>query len=212
MSLAAWCPRDREPLGGADDGQPGECPTHGAVAPLWRPREASYDSFTAQLRLADGFPTYLPWPLGSDWRVSDFGVVRGERAATATVTSCSGTTDLDGPVDVLVIAEEAGVGLGGRCAGLVGSDPGREFGHGTPAVRVRIRSQSVPLWPVSTSAARGDLDRSVFAGEAEGRWLWIVLLPASAMLLLQDEWLLKDVSGSGPYLVELPFAGPAPAW
>ena len=74
-----------------------------------------------------------------------------------------------------------------------------------------IRSQSVPLWPVST-AASGELDRSVLAGEAEGRWLWVVLMPASAVLMFRDEWLLKDVSGSGPYLVDLPFAGPAPIW
>jgi hypothetical protein len=68
------------------------------------------------------------------------------------------------------------------------------------------------LWPVSTSSAQGDLDRSVVAGEAQGRWLWVVLLPASAMLLMQDEWILRDVSGSGPHLLELPFEGPSPVW
>jgi hypothetical protein len=211
MSLVAWCPRDQETLGSEDDGRLGTCPVHGAVTPLWRPTTPSYDAFTAHLRLAGRFPTYLPWPLGSGWRVSDFGVVSGDSGATATVTVCSGNSELDGPVDVLLVAEEAGVGLGGRCAGLVGSDPGADFGIGPPASRVRIRSQSVPLWPVST-AASGELDRSVLAGEAEGRWLWVVLMPASAVLMFRDEWLLKDVSGSGPYLVDLPFAGPAPAW
>jgi hypothetical protein len=181
------------------------------VTPLWRATAPSYDAFTTHLRLAGGFPTYLPWPLGSGWRVSDFGVVSGDGGANATVTVSSGTSELDGPVDVLIVAEEAGVGLGGRCAGLVGSDPGSDFGIGPPASRVRIRSQSVPLWPVST-AASGELDRSVLAGEAEGRWLWVVLMPASAVLMFRDEWLLKDVSGSGPYLVDLPFAGPAPVW
>ena len=78
-----------------------------------------------------------------------------------------------------------------------------------------IGSQSVPLWSVSTVSARGDdreLDRSVVAGEADGRWLWVVLRPASAILLLRDEWILRDVSGIGPPLVEMPFGGPSPSW
>ncbi len=87
------------------------------------------------------------------------------------------------------------------------------MGEGQPAVRVRIDSQAVPLWPVSTSRARtsGSTGRS-FAGEADGRWLWLVLRPASAMLLLRDDWILRDVSGIGPPLVEMPFGGPRPAW
>jgi hypothetical protein len=79
-------------------------------------------------------------------------------------------------------------------------------------VRVRIGSQSVPLWAVSTSAADPELDRSVVAGEAGGRWLWVVLRPASAILLLRDEWILRDVSGVGPPLVEMSFGGTRPAW
>ena len=70
----------------------------------------------------------------------------------------------------------------------------------------------MPLWAVSTSASDGELDRSVLAGEAGGRWLWIVLRPASALLLLRDDWILRDVSGVGPPLVEMPFGGPTPLW
>jgi hypothetical protein len=77
---------------------------------------------------------------------------------------------------------------------------------------VRIGSQSVPLWAVSTSASDLELDRSVVAGEADGRWLWVVMRPASAVLLLRDEWILRDVSGIGPPLVEMPFGGPSPVW
>ncbi len=79
-------------------------------------------------------------------------------------------------------------------------------------MRIRIGSQSVPLWAVSTSSSVVELDRSVFAGEAGGRWLWVVLRPASAMLLLRDDWILRDVSDVGPPLVELPFGGPRPSW
>lgn len=209
MSLSAWCPRCRERL--SDPG--GECLSHGRQPPLRRPEAASYDAFASHLRHADGFPTYLPWPMAAGWRVSDFGVVSGSSGrAVATVTCSTGVTGPDGRVDVMVVAEEAGVGLGGRCAGLPSADPGHDFGRGTPAVRIRIGSQGVPLWPVSTSTAAGELDRSVVAGEAEGRWLWVVLLPASAVLLMKDEWILRDVSGDGPHLVEMPIEGPGPVW
>ena len=79
-------------------------------------------------------------------------------------------------------------------------------------MRVRAENQQVPLWAVSTSGSGGDLDRSVVAGEALGRWLWIVLRPASAILLLREDWILRDVSAIGPPLVETPFGGPAPPW
>ena len=128
------------------------------------------------------------------------------------MTCSSGTSALDGPVDVFVVSEESGTGLGARCAGTTQLDPGPEIGIGPPMVRVRIGSQSVPLWAVSTASSDRELDRSVVAGEAGGRWLWVVLRPASAMLLLRDEWILRDVSGIGPPLVEMAFGGPSPAW
>ena len=178
---------------------------------LRRPEDTSYDEFLETLRLAGDFPTYLPWPMSPGWTVSDFAVV-GDDPARGTVTCSSGTSALDGPVDVFVVSEESGTGLGARCAGTVHLDPGPEVGQGQPMVRMRVLSQSVPLWPVSTASSDVELDRAVFAGEADGRWLWVVLRPASAMLLLRDDWILRDVSGLGPPLVEMPFGGPRPSW
>jgi hypothetical protein len=40
----------------------------------------------------------------------------------------------------------------------------------------------------------------------------MVLRPASAVLLLRDDWILRDVSAVGPALLELPFGGPGPSW
>ena len=212
MSLTAWCPRCREALERTDQGA--GCPVHGPLPPLWLPDEVTYDGFTEHLRTAGGFPTYLPWPLGPGWWVTEFGVVSDESAdrPVATLTCCSGTSALDGPVDVFVVTEEAGVGLGARCAGLLAEHPAPDLFEGPPPVRVRIDALTVPLWAVSTSRSDHEFDRSVFAGEARGRWLWIVLRPASAMLLLRDDWILRDVSGMGPPLVELPFGGPRPPW
>jgi hypothetical protein len=213
MPLTAGCPRCPTPVAraGADGGW--SCPEHGSIAPLWRPGEVSYDGFVEHLSASAAFPTYLPWPLSPGWRVTDFAAVGDpEQGGRAVMTCVSGTSELDGPVDVLVVSEEAGTGLGSRVAGTPYDDPGAELGHGPPTVRVRVEGQTVPLWPVSTSASTGEWDRSVLAGEAAGRWLWMVMRPASAVLLLRDDWLLRDVSVLGPGLVELPFGGPAPSW
>ena len=221
-SPTAGCPRCPAPvvLGSAGDGGSEtvwSCPEHGPVPPLWRPEEASYEAFVEHLAVSSSpvrrFPTLLPWPLGPGWSVTDFAAVgQHPEQARATMTCCSGTSALDGPVDVLIVSEEAGTGLGARCAGVDHPDPGAEVGVGAPTVKVRIDSQQVPLWPVSTSGMPGEWDRSVLAGEAHGRWLWLVLRPASAVLLLRDDWILRDVSGLGPSLVEMSFGGPRPPW
>lgn len=211
MSLSVGCPRCAAPVSRTPDGW--TCVEHMTVPPLWRPAESSYDAFADHLRAAGQFPTYVPWPMSPGWQVTDFAVVGAEpERARATMTCCSGASQLDGPVDVLVVSEEAGTGLGARVAGTLYDDPGAEIGDGPPSVKVRIDSQVVSLWPVSTSWEAGEWDRSVVAGEAHGRWLWLVLRPASAMLLLSDDWILRDVSHAGPQLVEVPFGGPAPPW
>lgn len=189
------------------------CDDHGPTAPLWRPPEATYEHFSDHLRRTPGFPTYLPWPLGPGWRVSDFAMVGQDgEGAIATLTCSNGVSTLDGPVEVIVVVEEPGVGLGARCAGTASADPGDEIVRGSRDVRVRIGYQSVPVWTVSTSASDDRFDRSVVAGEVNGRWLWIILRPASAILLLRDDWILQDVSGLGLPLVELPFGGDRPGW
>lgn len=212
------CPRCPAPVAEIGDGS-WSCPEHGVVAPMWRPVTASYDSFAGHLLRVGDFPTYLPWPLGPGWTVSDFAAVTSATGpAAATLTCVSGASQLDGPVDVMVISEEPGTGFGARVAGLTRDgeverlDPGHEIGEGPPPVRVRVDQHPVGLWSVSVSSSPGEWDRSVLAGEAGGRWLWLVLRPASAILLLRDEWILRDVSATGPQLVALPFGGAAPAW
>jgi hypothetical protein len=184
---------------------------HGEVTPLWRPREATYDAFSLHLGRSRQFPTYLPWPMSPGWSVSDFGSV-GDDDTLATVVCVSGTSDLDGPVDVFVVIEQVGTGLGARLAGTPRDDPGPEVGEGPPPVRVRIGSASVPLWTVSTSDSAQPFDRTVLAGERAGMWLWLVMRPASAMLLLRDDWILKDAAEVGPEMLDLTFGGRPPTW
>jgi hypothetical protein len=187
------------------------CQDHGRIEPLWRPTKVDYETFAELVGRAADLPTYLPWPMSPGWSIADFGCVGTGQNPSATVTTTAGTSDMDGDVEVTVVTEDPGVGLGARCAGTPYSDPGHQVGHGPPAVRVRAGGRVVPLWVVDT-VDDDLLARAVFAGEAEGRWLWLVLRPASAALLLRDEWLLADVTGFGPEALEMPFGGPRPLW
>lgn len=211
MSLAPGCPRCAAPVTEEPDGW--SCQDHGPIVPLWRPDEAGYETFAEHLRLAGGTPSLMPWPLSPGWLVTDFGcVVRPGLEARAGFVSCSGTSEHDGVVELTTVSEEPGVGLGARCAGVRRTDPGADIGDGPPHARVRIDGRPTPLWSLSTSEDDVTFDRSVFAGEAHGRWLWLVLRPASAALLLEDEWILLDANDLGPELIDVPFGGSPPAW
>ena len=219
MVLQAGCPRCRSAV--TDTGQVWTCPLHGPTPPLWRSTTSEYDDLVAHLTLARPLPTWLPWPVPPGWHLTDFGCVAEPGSdATAVVTTCSGPSEPDGVVEITVVTEEPGVGLGARVAQVTHSDPGREAVVGAPAAKVRVDEVAVSLWPVPTTvtelagpaAEESVLDRSVLVGEAGGRWVWIVVRPAPAALLLHPKWLLHDVSGLGPALVDLPFGEAPRAW
>lgn len=210
MSLAASCPRCTSPVTEADGNV--TCRKHGTTAPLWRPDVADYTSFAELVGRVGDMPIYLPWPMSPGWSIADFGCVAAASRALATVTTTVGTSDLDGPVEVTIVSEDTGVGLGARCAGTTHDDPGEQVGRGPQSIHVRAGGRTVPMWAVDPRDDDDLLAKSVFAGEAEGRWLWMVIRPASAALLLRDEWLLADVTGFGPEALEMPFGGPRPAW
>lgn len=211
MSLAAGCPRCPSPV--SEEAGAWRCLDHGPIQPLWRASAAGYDTFAEHLLKAASMPSLMPWPLTPGWSVTDFGCVgEGTADALAAFVSCAGPSDLDGVVELTVISEEPGVGLGARCAGASRTDPGADIGDGPPHAKVRISGHPISLWSVSTAESDVSFDRSVLAGEAHGRWLWLVLRPASAVLLLKDEWVLHDVAGLGPELIDLPFGGSPPAW
>jgi hypothetical protein len=220
VPLTASCPRCTSPITG--EGESFACTVHGPIEPLWRPVEADYDSFADLVGRSDDLPTYLPWPMSPGWSIADFGCVGIGKRVRATVTTTVGTSDLDGEVEVTIVSEEPGIGLGARCAGTTYDDPGPQISNGPPSIHVRAGGRTVPLWLVEdtrphTETAPGTPDddllaRAVFAGEADGRWLWLVMKPASAALLLHDDWLLADVTGFGPEALEMPFGGPRPAW
>jgi hypothetical protein len=219
MTLKVECPRC--PTAVVQEDGVLTCPMHGAVAPLRRASSPTdYTALAEHLELAGGLPSWLPWPLPLGWAVSDFGVVTPDRGtAIATFMSCGGMTDRDGNVSLTVVTEEPGVGLGARVAGVVHDDPGTQMLGRPVQTRVRAGAATVPLWLVSTTTEgaggtdqEDPWDRAVLVGEAQGRWLWLVITPASAALGIDAWGPLDDMAGRGPELVDLSFAPAGGDW
>jgi hypothetical protein len=197
------------------------CDLHGEIDPL-RPASRPSPEALAGLVKSARVPVWVPWPLPYGWLVTGFSGAGDERTgARGTAVALSGPNPIGGPADLIVIAEEPGVGLGAGLAGLSGLDPGAEFARGPSHASVRVSGHDAPLWlvgrddavpapgdgpggsPGDTSAAPGD-SCAVFAGEVAGGWVWIVLWPDSAGLMLVESLALLDLRDTaGP--LGLPF-------
>lgn len=182
------------------------CAVHGAVLPLQPPLSPSQAGLTAILRDAT-VPVWTPWPLPLGWLVTGFIQAGDERTgARACGVALSGPAPLNsGPADLLIIAEEPGVGLGGCFAGIDGPDPGAGCSMTAPHAKVEIRGHPVPLWAVRD----GLDDRAAYVGEAMGNWLWMVLWPAESGVLLLDQPELCDLREPGIKL-DLPYGAFCP--
>jgi hypothetical protein len=162
------------------------CDRHGEVYPLRPAFSPSREGLKGLLRTA-GVPAWLPWPLPVGWLVTGF----------------AGPNPVGGPAEMLVVAEEPGVGLGAALAGLDGVDPGAGFASAPPAATVSFGKHDLPLWPVDSPG------RAAFAGEIKGHWLWVVLWPETAGVLLLEPIRLRDLRDPGQDL-DLPFGAPSP--
>jgi hypothetical protein len=120
--------------------------------------------------------------------VTGFAEVGDDRSgALAVAVALSGPSPLGGPADLMVIAEEPGIGLGASFAGLPGPDPGYGFGVSAPNAKFEIDGRPVSMWAVGADAT------AAFAGEASANWLWAVLWPGSAGILLLEHFSLLDL-------------------
>lgn len=183
------CPRCGGPLRAPDlMDSSWRCERDGAVDPL---------HVAAPVRLAalrtvaehSAVPVWLPLPPPVGWTLTGLAHAGDERTgARAAAVAMTGPSPLGGPADLVVLAEEPGVGLGARYAGLPGLDAGTCV-DGPPYARVEALGHPVALW----ACAEAPADRAVFVGEAEARWLWLVLWPAAAGTLLLEHLLLIDV-------------------
>jgi hypothetical protein len=168
--------------------------------PAFNPSREGLDG----LLRTDGIPVWLPWPLPAGWLVAGFAGAGDERTgARACVVALSGPNPVGGPADMLVVDEEPGVGLGAALAGLDSVDPGAGFASTPPIATASFGNHDFPLWQVDSP------DRAVFAGEAEGNWLWLILWPDSAGVLLIEPIALRDLRDPGQDL-DLPFGATSP--
>jgi hypothetical protein len=204
MKTAPTCPRCGSPLTKPGPWASGwHCPVHGEVHPLRSPYTPSADGLRGLLRGAL-VPVWLPWPLPVGWLVTGFAGAGDDRTGTrACVVALSGPNPVGGPGELLLISEEPGVGLGARFAGLPGPDPGQGFAVGAPHALVRFGHHEFPLWHVDAP------DRAAFAGEVLGNWLWVVLWPDTAGVLLVEALPLRDLRDPGQDL-DLPFGATSP--
>lgn len=183
---------------------------HGAVLPRQPSKRPGPDGLAAVLRDAK-VPVWTPWPLPPAWLITGFAAVGDERSGTrATAVALSGPGLLHGPADMVLIAEEPGIGLGAHYAGLAGADPGDGFDRSPPHVKLDVSGpsgacgHSVSLWAVGTG-----FDRAVYVGEAMGSWLWVVLWPAEAGVLMLESQKLLDLREPGMEL-DLPYGAHSP--
>jgi hypothetical protein len=151
-------------------------------------------------------PLWFPWPLPDRWLFTGLGHTGESADDAASVTTWSGPDLFGDPAELLFVSEEAGVGVGSHFAGLSATYPGPEVGEGPPHARFLVDDRPVPLWAVDGGAH----DRAVYAGEAAGRWLWVVVHPAEAGAIVVEPINLVDGRQLGAELTVLPVAELSP--
>jgi hypothetical protein len=180
------------------------------VLPLYTVKHVQPDVVAAAAAKAarDGAPIWCLWPLPAGWMVTGLAWAGDDRSGVgATAVVCTGPAPLgDGPADVVLVAEEPGVGLGARIAGIPGPDPGPYLAKVVAAqgshAKVKAGGHPTPMWSVQTPD-----DRSAYAGEAKGRWLFAVAFPAAAGYLMAESLVLHDLAEWLP--AELVYGAPS---
>lgn len=181
-----------------------QCETHGPVPPLHAATGGSLAALR-QRAASSGVPVWAPWPLPTGWVCAGASFVGDDRApAVAAVVAWSAPAPLGGPADVLLVAEEPGVGLGAALAGLDEPDPDPQVLAGPASTKVQIDGHPCSLWEVAAAA-----DRAAYVGEALGCWLWAVAWPSELALELHDEARLVDLRDPGHEL-PVPFGALSP--
>ena len=161
-------------------------------------------------------PFWIPSPLLPGWTLTGVAYAGDERSrARATALGCAGPAPLGGVADMVLVAEEPGIGLGAGYAGVPVTDAVPDL-SGPPAAKVHAAGHPTALWSMPTPD-----DRSALAGEAKGVWLWAILWPAAAGYVLLEHVILHDlrervtadflVGAPSPYLLRRPPSAPGAA-
>jgi hypothetical protein len=194
--MTVSCPRCggevREPGLASSDWR---CDTCGPIVPLYVAAHVGTDviaSVVDRISAAQsGIPLWCPWPLPPGWLVTGVGWAGDpHNGVQATAIACSGPTPISGgPADVVLVAEQLGVGLGNRLAGI---EPGFSFAElatHTAHARVKAGGRDTPMWSVAATP-----DRVAYVGEARGIWLYAVAWPSDAGYVLCENIELCDLT------------------
>lgn len=180
------------------------CSQHGEIHPL-QPVAVPSAPLARQLGERSPVPLWLPWPLTRGWVIGAIMNAADDMSGVhATAVVISGPNPLGGPGDMMLVAEEMGVGLGARYAGVDGPDPGRAV-ETEPHARVEVESRPVPLWCLDSPR-----DRAAYVGQWAGQWLWIILWPQTAGAMLLEDLPLSDLRSLGHEADLLPYGAPPP--
>lgn len=184
-----------------------QCELHGAVPPLQPVVPPSVEALEVVVRRSR-VPVWLPWPLPPGWLFTGVAHAGDDRSGPrAVAVACTGPAPLGGPGELVLVAEEIGVGLGAHFAGLPGPDPGTDLVDGGQApAKVLAAGRPTALWCVPGAPP----DRAVYAGEAMGLWLWAVLWPGKTGHLVYDDVELSDLRESKVELGNLPCGALSP--
>ena len=192
MKADPTCPRC-----GGDLHRPGiwssawTCDVHGGVHPL-QPVVAPTVEGLRFVVESSKVPVWLPWPLPRGWLVTGIAHCGDERTgARAVVIACSGPAPLGGSGELVLVAEEPGIGLGARYAGLDGPDAG-SLPDTAAHAKIHASGHPTAMWCIPVRD-----DRAVYVGEALGCWLWSVTWPEGAGYLLHDDLVLTDLRSVG---------------
>ena len=178
------------------------CDDHGDVVPL-QPVPTASPATVADVADRSGVPVWLVWPLPDGWLVTGVGWAGDERSGPrAVAVAHCGPAPRGGPADLVLLAEEPGIGWGAGLAGLPAADPGPQLVDGTPSVKVTVGGHPTPLWEVPTVS-----DRAAYVGEADGLWLWAIAWPDDAGLVLHGLTGLRDLRDAGQR-PDLPLGAP----
>jgi len=182
-----------------------QCSVHGPVLPLLPAAQPGLD-LLEHAAVRSAVPVWAPWPLPVGWLLTGIRCAGDERTGyRATAVGCSGPNPVGGGGELVLVAEDPGVGLGARFAGLPGPDPGAGFDAGPPHAKLHAAGHPTAVWCLD-----GLADRAVFVGEARGRWLWLVLWPESAGVLLAEDLVLADLRELGAEAELMPFGALSP--
>ncbi len=182
----------------------------------------------AQVARRSQVPLWLPWPLPRGWLVSGLRHAGDDHTGpVATVLAVSGPNpmvldDADAlDADLLIVAEQPGVGLAAHLAGLDGVDPGEAFATKAPDAHLEVAGHATPMWSFAIGgthadadpgrpAARSDSSAGVaYVGEALGEWLWVLAWPRRACAVLLEPLSLVDLR-SPAHVFDLPFGALTP--